>query len=170
MNSGFRIASMAAVSALIVSLTPASALAAENCASRAEVRTQISELVHSLRDDVQSRSGRSAIAHSLVETLRTFRGVDADTDAERRAIGEQISRLARAQRNTDEQVTDRALRLWIMALREQRERGAFTAEERDALRDAVDALKTAVVARTDTRAEDRAVSAAVRDLQADFAC
>ncbi len=170
MYSGLRFASMAAASALIVSLTPASAVAAESCASRSEVRAQIGDLVHDLRDDVRSRSTRSTIARSLVETLRTIRGEHADTAAERRAIGEEMARRARELRNTEEKAKGRALRLWLEDLREQRERGALTAEERDELRGAVEALKQALVERTDTRAEDRAVSADVRRLQADFAC
>lgn len=171
MNSGFRIASVASAAALVFALAPATATAAAAaCASRSEVRTQVTDLVHSLRDDVQSRPARSATAHALVEAIRTFRGVDADTAAERQGLGTEISALARQLKDAASLVERKALVAEIKALREQRERGAFTAEERAELRAAVAALKGALVDSTDRRAEARAVSAAVRDLQAQFSC
>jgi hypothetical protein len=114
----------------VTSLTPTSALAAEGCASRSEVRAAVSAFVQGLHDDIASRSTRLAIENSLVETLRTFRGEDADTAAERRAIGQDISALATQLRNSEDKPRSKALRLWIMGLQEQRERGAFTADVR----------------------------------------
>lgn len=169
MNSGIRIASVASATALVLSLAPATAIAVE-CASASEVRTQVADLVHSLRDDVQSRPARAATADALVEAIRTFRGVDADTAAERQALGEEISALARQLQDAGSLVERKALVAEIKALREQRERGAFTAEERAELRAAVAALKAALVDSTDRRAEARQVATAVRELQAQSGC
>ena len=169
MNSGFRIASVASATALVFSLAPATATAAA-CASRSAVHTQVADLVHSLRDDVHSRPARSATAHSLVEAIRTFRGADANTAAERRALGEQISALAKQLQTAGSLVARKALIAEIHALTEQREHGAFTAAERAELRADVAALKNALVDSTDRRAEAGQVSAAVRALQAQFSC
>jgi hypothetical protein len=170
MHSGFRIVSLAAASALLVSLSPLSAGAAEACVSSPEVRSQVREMVADLRDDVKSRSARADTAHALVDALRTFRGADADTTAERQELGQQISAMAREMHTTDNQVSGKALRTSVASLREQRERGAFTAEERTALRALIDELKSTVTDRTDTRQEGRAVNAGFASVRQQFSC
>jgi hypothetical protein len=169
MNSGIRIASVVSATALVFSLAPATANAV-GCASASEVRTQVADLVHSLRDDVKSRPARAATGDALVEAVRTFRGAKADTAAERRGLGEQISALAQQLQAAGSLVERKALIAEIRALTEEREKGAFTAEERARLRAAVAALKDALVASTDNRAEARQVSTAVRGLQGQFGC
>ena len=173
MNSGIRIASMAAASALLLSFSPVSAGAAGGaaaCAPRSEVRGQVSDLVAGLRDDVKSAQGRSALAHALVEALHTFRGDDADTAEERRVLGQEVSALAAEMREENGKVEAKALVAWLKAIHEQRERGAFTAEERAELRAALDALRNAVVAKADKGAERQDVAAAVRAILAELAC
>jgi hypothetical protein len=170
MISGFRVASVASAAALVLSLSPATASAAGECASRSDVRMKVAELVHSMRDDVQSRPARSATAKALLEVDRTFRGAKADTAAERRGLGEEISALAKQLHDAGGLVERKALIALIHALTEERERGAFTAAERAGLRADVAALKEALVDRTDRPAEARGVSAAVRALQAQYGC
>lgn len=172
MNSGIRIASMAAASALLLSSSPVSAGAAGGaaaCAPRSEVRGQVSDLVAGLRDDVAAQ-GRSALAHALIEALHTFRGDDADTAEERRILGKEASALAAEMREENGKVEAKALVAWLKAVHEQRERGAFTAEERAELRAALDALRNAVVSKTDKGAERQDVAAAVRAILAELAC
>jgi len=170
MISGFRIASVASAAALVLSVSPATASAAGDCASRSDVRMQVAELVHSMRDDVRSRSARAATAKALVEVDRTFRGAKADTAAERRGLGEQISALAKQLNEAPGLVERKSLIALMHALTEERERGAFTAAERAQMRADVAALKEALVAKTDRPAEARGVSADVRYLQSQYSC
>ena len=170
MISGFRIVSVASAAALVLSVSPATASAAGPCASRSDVRMKVAELVHSMRDDVQSRSARSATAKALVEVDRTFRGAKADTAAERRGLGEQISAYARQMHDMAGPVERKALIALMHALTEERERGAFTAAERAGLRADVAALKEVLVGKTDRPAEARGVSADVRYLQSQYGC
>ena len=135
MISGFRLAAVASASAVVFSLSAGSAMAAGPCVSGAEVSGQVHTLVASLRDDVKSNAGRSALAHAMVDTLHTYRGVDATT-----------------------------------ALVEQRERGAFPAAERATIQGYLDALRHAVIAKTDTRAEGQAVSEAFKNLHTQMGC
>ena len=170
MHAGIRIASVASAGALLRLPLTHGRLRAESCASRSGVRTQVADLVQSLRDDVTSRPARVATAHALVETVHTFRGKDAETAAERRELGGQISALAKQLQEAPTRVERKALVLQIKALREQREPGGFTAEERAELRAALAALREALVGSTDSSAEASAVADAVRALQAQFTC
>jgi hypothetical protein len=125
-------------------IVPSSATAAEPCVSGAEVRAQVHELVASLRDDIGARSTRAHIAAALVDTLHTFRGFEADSAAERQALGQAIAALARELKSAPSLVARKAIVADILALTEQRERGPFTAAERAELKTAVAALKDAV--------------------------
>jgi len=170
MISGLRVASVASAAALVLSLSPVAASAAGQCASRSEVRTKVAALVHSMVDDVESRPARAATAKALVEVDRTFRGAKADTAAERRGLGEEISAYLRQLRTAHSRVEGTALAAYIESLRVQRDGGALTAAERAELRADVAALKAALVDRTDRPAEARGVSAAVRYLQSQYGC
>ena len=165
-----RIAGVATAAALFLPVSPIAATAAESCASRADIRTQVADFVHDLRDDVTSRSARSSTAGALVETVRTFRGANADTASERSALTEQILALAHQLKDASSPVERKALALEIKALKEQRDRGGLTAEERAELRRALAALKSALVGSTDTAGEGQAVVAFIRTLQAQLAC
>jgi hypothetical protein len=151
-------------------IVPSTATAAEPCISGAEVRAQVHELVASLRDDIGARSTRAHIAVALVDTLHTFRGVDADSAAERRELGQAIAALAVELKSAPSLVARKAIVADILALTEQRERGPFTAAERAELKAAVAALRDAIVARTDRPAEGRAVAAAFSALHEQFSC
>ena len=165
-----RIAGVATAAALFLPVSPIAATAAESCASRADIRMQVADFVHDLRDDVTSRSARSSTAEALVETVRTFRGANADTASERSALTEQILELAHQLKDASSPVERKALALEIKALKEQRDRGGITAEERAELRRALAALKSALVGSTDTAGEGQAVVAFIRTLQAQLAC
>jgi hypothetical protein len=131
---------------------------------------QVSDFARDLRDDVTSQAARSATVDALVETVRTFRGVNADTAAERSALTEQILALAHQLKDATTAVERKALALEIKALNEQRDRGGITAEERAELRLALTALKNALVNSTDAVGEGQAVVAFVKSLQGQFAC
>ena len=126
--------------------------------------------VASLRDDVKAKSTRANIAAALVETLHTYRGGDADTAAERRALGQEVAALGKQLKDADTLVVRKAIIVEILALAEQRERGGFTEAERAELKVAVAKLKKAVVARTHGGAEGRAVAAAFSALHEQFTC
>jgi hypothetical protein len=126
--------------------------------------------VASLTDDVTRKSSRAHLAAALVDALHTFRGADADTAAERRALGEEISALSRQLKDAPDRVARKAIIVQMLALTEQRERGAFTDAERAQLNEAITALKSAVVAKTDGGAEGRAVAAAFKEIRAQFQC
>jgi hypothetical protein len=151
-------------------IVPSTATAAGPCVSGAEVRARVHELVVSLRDDIGARSTRARIAAALVDTLRTFRGFDADSAAERAEFGQAIAALANQLRSAPSLVARKAIVADILALTEQRERGPFTAAERAQLKAAVAALKDAVIARTDRVAEGRKVAAAFSALHEQFTC
>jgi hypothetical protein len=163
-----RIACVATAAAFLVPLSTTAATAAESCASRSEIRTDIADFVHTLRDDT-SRAARSATADALVETVATFRGVNADTSAERSALTEEILALAHQLKDATNPVERKALALQIKALNEQRDRGGITAEERAELRRALAALRNALVNSTNTTAEAQAVATFVKGLVATFA-
>lgn len=159
------------VAAVFVPAFAPVAAAAEPCVSGAEVRAQVQALVESVRDDVRSHRARAATKSALVESMRTYRGERADSAEERRALGEQISTLARRQADTENRVEGRALAAQILALTEQREtRGRFTVEEREELRDSLRSLRRTVVSRTSSKAEGQEVADAFRALNAQFTC
>jgi hypothetical protein len=106
----------------------------------------------------------------LVDTLHTFRGLEADSAAERQALGQAIAALARELRSAPSLVARKAIVADILALTEQRERGPFTAAERAELKAAVAALRDAVVARTNRAVEGRDVAAAFSALHEQFTC
>ena len=164
-----RIAGVATAAALLLPLSPIAATAAESCASRADIRMQVSGFVHGLRDDVPSRAARAATADALLQTVRTFRGANADTAAQRSALTDEIVALAQQLKDATSPVARKALAMEIKDLNEQRDRGGITAEERAELRSALAALKNALVDSTDTPDEGRAVAAFVRGLVVNFA-
>jgi hypothetical protein len=151
-------------------IVPSTVTAADACVSGAEVRAQVHELVASLRDDIGARSTRAHIAAALVDTLHTFRGVKADSAAERQELGQAIAALAKELKSAPSLVARKAIVAEILALTEQRERGPFTAAERAELNAAVAALRDAVIARTDRAVEGREVAAAFSALHEQLSC
>ncbi|MDQ4008437.1 MAG: hypothetical protein M3211_10120 [Actinomycetota bacterium] len=169
MNYGTRVASLAAASALVLTLTPASALAAP-CASRAELREQVAALRVDMRDDIASRQARSATADAVLRVIETFHGEDADNAAERESLGKLISAELKRLREARTQVERKALGAEIKALREQREKGPFTAAEREQLRAALAALRGAVLSGADNDHERRELARDFRALRAELSC
>lgn len=166
-----RTAALTVSSALLsAGLVAAPAAADESCRSSSEVRGMVAAFVADIRDDVKSDRARAATRKALVQSMRTYRGERADTAVERRALGEQISSLARQQRNTQNAVEKRALATAILALVEQRERGRFTAAERKELRGSVAGLKRAVASRADNADERAEIAAAIRQIVQQYTC
>ena len=167
-----RVAAVAAATLMTSSLgSMAPVQAQESCVSGAEVRTQVHALVSSLRDDIKSSSTRSALAAALVDTLKTFRGAEACEPgrATRARSGDRRSRQEQL-KDANTRVARKAIVLEILALTDQRRQGPLTTAEKTALNAAVAALKQAVVAKTDSGAEGRAVAAAFKSLHAQFVC
>jgi septal ring factor EnvC (AmiA/AmiB activator) len=147
------------------------AAADDACRPGAEVRALVADFVASIQDDVKSQSARAATRLALVESVRTFRGARADTAAERKGLGEQISALARQLSEAENRVERKALIAAIHALTEQRHGGpGFTAEERQQLRGAIAGLKRALVHRADTPSEGRQLADAIRAIVQQFPC
>jgi hypothetical protein len=169
MNYATRVASMAAASALVLTLTPSSALAAP-CATRAELREQVAALRADMRDDITSRQARSATADAVHAVIETFRGEDADNAEERESLGKLISAALKELRSSENTVERKALRAEIKALREQREPGRFTAAEREQLRAALAGLRGAVLSGADNGRERRELAADFRALRAELSC
>jgi hypothetical protein len=164
-----RMMSLAAASALVVTLSPVAASAAP-CDSRAQVREKIAELRSDMRDDVRSAHARSATAEAVHEVIDAYRGAEADTAEERQSLGRLISLELRKLRGTRNTVERKALGLEIKALREEREPGRMSAEERTALREAFADLKAAVLAKADRSAERRELAADFRVLRESISC
>jgi hypothetical protein len=104
------------------------------------------------------------------QTATPPEGFEADSAAERQALGQAIAALAKELKSAPSLVARKAIVADILALTEQRERGPFTAAERAELKAAVAALKDAVIARTDRGAEGREVAAAFSALHEQFTC
>lgn len=169
MTRSLRVVSMAAASALVVTLSPAAASAAP-CASRADVRAQIAELTSDMRDDVKSVHARSATADAVHEVIDVFRGAQADTAEERQNLGRQISARMKEMRESRNEVEKKALGLEVKALREERERGKMSAEDRDGLKTAFAALRGTVLAKADRGVERRELAADFRVLRDSLTC
>ena len=169
-RKGVVAAAVMTVATATAAIVPSTATAADPCVSGAEVRTQVHELVASLRDDIGARSTRAHVAAALVDTLHTFWGFEADSAAERQELGQAIAALAKELKSAPSLVARKAIVADILALTEQRERGPFTVAERAELKAAVAALKDAVIARTDRAVEGREVAAAFSALHEQFTC
>jgi septal ring factor EnvC (AmiA/AmiB activator) len=167
-----RFAAAACSAALLAPAFIAAPVAADDaCRPGVEVRAMVADFVASLQDDVRSKSARAATRLALVESVSTFRGTRADTAAERKGLGQQISALARQLSDAETQVERKALTAAILALTEQRHGGPnFTAEERKELRGAIAGLKRAIVHRADTAAEGRQLADAIRAIVQQFPC
>ena len=165
-----RILSLAAASALALSLSPASPASAAPCASRTEIHSMIAELRADMRDDVKSRHARSATAEAVHEVIAAFRGAQADNPQERRILGREISAKLRELRASRNQVEKKALGLEVKALRQQRQPGKMSRADRNQLKAAFAALKSAVLSKTNPGAERRQLQRDIRELRAQISC
>jgi len=161
---------LVATASTFVPVVTAAPADAGTCLTGAQVRNQVSTFVHSLRDDVRSTAARSAVRAAFVEAVRTARGAKADTAAERRGLGGQISALAKQLSGTTNLVERKALITQIHALQEQNRADRVTTTDVAQLRSDVAAVKRAVTAKVNTRAEGRQVAAFVHTLMSQFSC
>gem|GEM_PF-5647519 len=143
---------------------------AAGCGSDAEIGQQVATFVQGLRDDVRSTDARAAVRGAFVESVKAARGEKAQTPAERRGLGEEISALARQLRDAPGLVERKALIAQIHALQEQKRQDRVSPSDVRELKADLRAVKRAVVARTDTPREDRQVAAFVRGLIAQLDC
>ena len=167
-----RLTGTVAAVAAAVSLTafnPGTATAAR-CLSGQEVRQQVSEFVHTLRDDVKSPKVRSDVKAALVESARTARGAKADTPKERKGLGAEISVLARQLKDAENRVERAALIAQIHALQEQKRADHTTAKDVRKLRSDIHRVESRLIAKADSRAEGRQIAAFVHGFMAQFSC
>lgn len=166
---------LAVVGALAAALTTTplvltSPAQAAPCVSGAEVRQKVATFVQSLRDDDTSAAARAALRSAFVESVRTARGAKADTPAERRGLGQEISALARQLRDSDDLVERKALIAEIHALQEQKRGDGVSGADVRRLANDVRAARRAIIGRVDTERERNQVSAFARTLIDQFDC
>jgi hypothetical protein len=161
-------AALAVGAAVAVASPPAAAAA--SCPTEAQIKAQVAALVAQLKADVPSGTARAAVAKALLESRRALRGEKARTPAQRAAFGQAISALARQLGDAETEVARRAILTQIHALQEQKERGGLTAAERTQLKADNAALRAAVVAKLDTAAEVRTITAKFRGIHLSFTC
>ena len=164
------IATCAALALPTATVATAGSASAASCSSRAEIKQQVSTFVHTLRDDVKSADARRAARAAFVQSVKAARGVKADTPAERSALGQQISALAKQLKTATNLVERKALIAEIAALVDQKKAAPTTADDVKTLRSDIHKLGRSIQRRTDKAAEDRQVATFVHDLLAQFAC
>jgi cell pole-organizing protein PopZ len=143
---------------------------AARCVSGEEIRQQVATFVHSLRDDVRSADARAAVRGTAVASVQAARGAKAQSPAERRALGEQISALAKQLQDAPGLVERKALIAQIHALQEQKRQDRVSAKDIRGLEADLRAVKRAVTAKVDTPKEGRQVAAFVHGLIEQFDC
>lgn len=160
----------ATLAALALPSATAAPAGAATCVSGDQIKQQVSTFVHSLRDDVKSADARRAARAAFVESVKAARGAKADTPAERAALGQQISALAKQLKDATNVVERKALIAEIAALVDQKKAAQTTADDVQTLRSDIHRLGRSIQHRTNTAAEDQQVAAFVHDLLAQFAC
>jgi hypothetical protein len=161
---------IAVLAALAVPTATTAPAGAATCLRGADVKQQVSMFVHSLRDDVQSSDARRAARAAFVESVKAARGAKADTPAERAALGQQISALAKQLKDATTVVERKALIAEIAALVDQKKSAATTSDDVQTLRTDLHRLGRSIQHRTNTAAEEQQVAAFVHSLLAQFAC
>jgi len=167
------IAALAGAMLLPVTTSATASTAASSsakCVSGAEIKQQVSTFVKSLRDDVKSADARRAASAAFVQSVKAARGAKAGTPAERAALGQQISALAKQLKSATNLVERKALIAEIQALVDQKKSAPTTSTDVQTLRSDVRALGRAIEHRTNTAAEDQQVADFVHNLLAEFNC
>lgn len=160
----------ALVPAVVVPAIAAAPANAAVCVSGADIRQQVSTFVLSLRDDVKSQDARSAARTAFVQSVKAAGGAKANTPAERAALGQEISALAKQLQNATNLVERKALVAAIHALTDQKKSAPTTSDDVQTLRTNIHALGRSIEQRTNTTAEDNQVAAFVHNLLAQFNC
>ena len=164
---------LTAITTLAVLALPTATAApasAATCLSGDQIKQQVSTFVHGLRDDVKSADARRAARAAFVESVKAARGAKADTPAERAALGQQISALAKQLKSGTNVVERKALIAEIAALVDQKKAAPTTATDRQTLRSDIHRLGRSVQHRTNTSAEGQQVADFVHNLLAQFSC
>jgi septal ring factor EnvC (AmiA/AmiB activator) len=161
------VAALAVLALPMASTAPADAA---TCVSGSDIKQQVSTFVHSLRDDVKSTDARRAARAAFVQSVKAARGAKADTPAEKAALGQQISALAKQLKDATNVVERKALIAEIHALVAQKKSQPTTTDDVKTLRADIHKLGRSIQHRTDTASEDQEVAAFVHNLLAQFAC
>lgn len=168
---GTAAAVVAVIAAALAFSSAGPASAAASCPTEQGARAQVAALVAQLHDVVPSRSARAATRVALVHSLHALRDTTAPTPAERANLGRQISALARTLHTAPGLVERKAIIASIHALQAQKKaRGPLTDAQRAQVTADDAALERAIVARADTRAQRRAITAQFRTIHESFTC
>jgi hypothetical protein len=147
-----------------------SASAAASCPTNQGAKAQVAALVAQLHEAVPSHSARAAIKRALVQSRQAMRGKEAQTKSERVNLGQQISALAKTLHTATTLVERKAIIASIHALQAEKKAGKLTKAERAQIKADNKALKKAVVAKLDTSAEIKAITAQFRLIHKSFTC
>jgi hypothetical protein len=170
MKRSAAIATATTLVAVALSTVPVATASAHRCVSGADVRQQVSTFVHSLHGDSLTPKTRRAVKGALIESVKAARGAKADTPHENRGLGAEIRVLARQLGDTKDKVAHDALIAQIHALQDQKKAARTSGDDVQELRGDVRQLKRDLVAKANTDAQGRQVSAFVHALMAQFDC
>lgn len=164
---------IAAAAVLVAALSFGSAgpaSAAASCPTDHGAMAQVAVLVAQLHDVVHSHKARAATRHALVRSMHALQGEQATTTAERANLGGQISALAKTLHSATSLVERKAIIASIHALQAQKQHGPMSHAERAQLKADNAALRKAVVAKLDNKAEIKAITAQFRKIHESFTC
>lgn len=141
-----------------------------SCPTQKEAKAQVAALVAQLHDVLPSRSARAATRVALVKSLHALRDKGTDTKAKRANFGQQISALAKTLHTAPGPVERKAIIAAMHALQAQKAHGPLTDEQVAEVTADNAALETAVVAKADTKAQRKAITAQFRTVHESFSC
>ena len=157
------------VAAMAVGIaSPASAAA--SCPTDQGAKAQVSALVAQLYDVVPSHKARVATRVALVQSVHALRDTSAPTKSERANFGQQISALAKTLHTAPGLVERKEIIAAIHALQAQKARGPVTGKQRAQITADAAALEKVIVAKADTKAQQKSITEQFRKIHLSFTC
>jgi len=167
---GKEAAVVAVIAAALAFTSAGPATAAASCPTERGAKTQVAALVAQLHAVVPSHSARAATRVALVHSLHALRDTGTTTKADRANFGQQISALAKTLHAAPGLVERKAIIASIHALQALKAHGPSTDEQRAQITADDAALEKVVVAKADTKAQKRAITAQFRLIHKSFTC
>ncbi len=167
---GKEAAVVAVIAAALAFSSAGPASAAASCPTEKGAKTQVAALVASLDDVVPSHSARAATRVALVHSLHALRDTTAPTKADRANFGQQISALAKTLHAAPGPVEHAAIIAAMHTLQAQKAHGPLTDQQAAQITADDTALETAIVAKADTKAQKKAITAQFRTIHESFTC
>jgi hypothetical protein len=167
---GKEAAVVAVIAAALAFASAGPASAAASCPTDKGAKTQVAALVAQLHDVVPSHNARAATRVALVHSLHALRDTSTPTKADRVNFGKQISALAKTLHTAPGLVERKAIIASIHALQAQKAHGPLTAHQRTQITADDAALEKVIVAKADTRAQQKAITAQFRLIHKTFTC